>query len=333
MTTPYLGDDLKLHSAVIAGLLATSWASALVCDNTFYFQSAYQVILAGETTDALVTQSSGPVPITMNGVEPLHADAEYNVMTRFKGAGACNEYKQTEIEYASRTKGQNGFQAKTTTSTHVKLNSFPYPFTQGFETDYWFSFASGFRGDTALVFEAVTKPKSSTQLHQWYGNAIVTRKVHVPNVGTEVGTRYQSWPTLNFDADSAALVTSLLRLWTDIKRNDSQVVEFKVQLIRVTYDSVQPPANLPRKVAKSKASGFTASQTGRMVIIHPGDGRASSSEALGLYNMMGHRIATLHPTGYVYQWSGRTDVGAEASTGVYFVQRSSRILGKFFYSR
>lgn len=332
METPYQGDALKLHSAVIAGLLATSWASALVCDNTFYFQSAYQVILAGKTADALVTQSSGPVPITMNGVEPLHADAEYDVMTRFKGAGACNDYKQTEIEYASRAKGQNSFQTKTTTSTHIKLNSFPYPFTQGFETDYWFSFASGFRGDTALVFEAVTKPKSSTRLHQWYGNAIVTRKVHVPDVGTPVGTRYQSWPTLNFDADSAALVASLLRLWTGIKDNDSQVVDFKVQLIRVTYDSVQPPASLPRKVSKSKVSGFTANQTGRMVLIHPGEGQATS-EALGLYNMMGHKIATLHPTGYLYQWNGRTDVGAEASTGVYFVQRGSRILGKFFYSR
>jgi len=85
--------------------------------------------------------------------------------------------------------------------------------------------------------------------------------------------------------------------------------------------------------AARAAAGFQASQVGNLVLIQSGAPASGLSEPLGLYNMMGHKMAALHPTGYVYQWNGKTSAGAEAPTGVYFVQSGSRILGKFFYSR
>jgi hypothetical protein len=107
---------------------------------------------------------------------------------------------------------------------------------------------------------------------------------------------------------------------------------FKVQMLEVKYENKPAPV-VSIAAAKRPVPEFQTQQTGNLVLIRPGEKVAGSGEALGLYGMMGNKIATLHPTGYVYQWNGKTASGADAPTGVYFVQSGNRILGKFFYSR
>jgi hypothetical protein len=124
-------------------------------------------------------------------------------------------------------------------------------------------------------------------------------------------------------------LNGLLASWKDERNNDTQTVSFKAQLLKVIYDTV--PAIAGVRAARPKANTFLASQSAGQVLIRIADGKAGDFEALGIYNMLGHRVATLHPTGYMYLWNGRTEAGAQASTGVYFVQSGSRILGKFLY--
>lgn len=314
-------------SLLVLGLSAGAYAA--LCDKTFHFQQATYHVLTGPTATSLTTQSSQGVGKSMGGVEVIHPETEYDVVTRFEGAGACSTWKQTTIDMASRRKGSNTFTATSSNTNFVKLHATPYPFaTVDFE--YWFGFASSIRGDTARIFEAIGKLKTgATQPHVWYGTATLTRNVKDANLGTPIGTRTHYFLTLTSHPDSAQLLASLLANWADIRSNDTQTVAFKAQMLKVTYDTVPPAARA--RAAKPKADGFLASQSAGQVLIRPAAGNSAPSEALGIYNMMGHRVATLHPTGYMYVWNGRTAAGAQAPTGVYFVQSGSRILGKFLY--
>ena len=134
-------------------------------------------------------------------------------------------------------------------------------------------------------------------------------------------------------ADSASLHDRLLEATQrkDIAQGADRKIKFTIQMLEVRYENKPAPVSLA--VSKRKASGFRTTRTGNLVLIQPGENAVRASEPLSLYGMMGHKIAVLHPTGYVYQWNGKTSAGAEAPTGVYFVQSGSRILGKFFYTR
>jgi hypothetical protein len=131
--------------------------------------------------------------------------------------------------------------------------------------------------------------------------------------------------------DSAALATDLLNSWDNIPLADTQTVDYTLQLIRIRYDSVPSPAS-GLAAHKAQAGGFQARQTGNLVLIQTGE-KAAGTGPLGLYNMLGNKVATIHPTGYLYQWNGKTAAGSDAPTGVYFVQAGNRVLGKFFFSR
>lgn len=320
-------------SPILAVLLAAAVHGA-ICDKTYYLQTGRLVMLAGPTTASVIPTSTTTVGKELAGVEIMHPETEYDVVTRFEGASACADWKKTNIDFTSRKKGANSFSAITTSSNLVKLHSTPYPFAIGIDFEYWFGFASSLKGDTAIIFEAIGKLRAgATQPHVWYGTATMTRNIKDAVLGTPKGVRTHYFQALTSHPDSAALQKALLDPWKDFKDNDTQTVSFKVQLIKATYDSIPPSTGIRGGASRSKSAGFQSSQSGNLVLIRPGGNTIAPAEALGLYNMMGHKIATLHPTGYHYQWNGRTSAGAEAATGVYFVQSGSRILGKFFYSR
>jgi hypothetical protein len=107
---------------------------------------------------------------------------------------------------------------------------------------------------------------------------------------------------------------------------------YQVEFLKVSYENKPAPTRLAQPAHRSNASGFLASQTGNLMLIQVGD-KSVNGQPLSLFGMLGNRIATLHPTGYLYQWNGKTAVGGDAPTGVYFVQAGNRVLGKFFYSR
>jgi hypothetical protein len=314
-------------SLLLLGLSAG--VHAALCDKTFYWQHGSYYVLTGPTTASMTTQSAQGVGKDLKGVEIIHTDTEYDLVTRFEGASACSTWKKTNIDMISRRKGSTEFKPTTSSTNYVKLHATPYPFATGVDFEYWFGFASSLKGDTALIFEAIGKLKSAKNPHVWYGTAIMTRNLKDAVLGTPKGTRTHFFASVTSHPDSAALLKGLLEAWKDEKNNDTQTVSFKAQMLKVTYDTVPAIANV--RPAKPKAGGFFASQSAGQVLIRPADGKVAPSEALGIYNMLGHRVATLHPTGYMYLWNGRTAAGAQASTGVYFVQSGSRILGKFLY--
>lgn len=323
-------------SPMLAGLLMTAVAEAAVCDKIYYMQSGTQVILAGPSPAALAQTGRLVVDKSLGGVEVLHPETEYDVVTRFEGKGSCADWKQTTMDFASRKKGSNAFVPTSSDTNWVKLHSTPYSpdTTVGFE--YWFGFASSRQGNTVILFEAIGKLRTAAQPHAWFGTATMTQNLRQIGPGgavTPKGSRTHFFRSLASHPDSAALQALLLKNWKDEKDNDTQTVSFKVQLLKVIYDSIPSVSGIRGGAAKSKPGSFQASQSGKIVFIRPGAGQGIPSEALGLYNMMGYKIATLHPTGYLYQWNGRTALGAEAPTGVYFVQSGARTLGKFFYSR
>lgn len=320
----------SLTVALGAGLLFAVAVRAAVCDNTYYMQNGVLTTLTGPTPASL--QSTGRITVnkSMQGVEIIHPSTEYEVVTRFEGNGACNDWKKTNIEVATRRTGSNAFSPVTTDDNYIRLLVGKYSLDTTVNFEYWFGIADSV-GTSARLVEAIGKLQGATQPHVWYGTATMTQAFKDRVTGVSKGSSTHYYRTLASHPDSAELQETLLASWKDEVANDTQTITFKVQIMKVVYDSLQPTG--VRGAAKPKASEFQASRSGNLMLIRPGEGKLSTEEALGLYNMMGHRIATLHPTGYLYQWNGRTAAGADAPTGVYFVQSGSRILGKFFYSR
>lgn len=323
--------------SLCVGLALAVGAYAAICDKTYYMQNGSLYTLTGATPATLASSARVTVGTNMAGVEAIHPQTEYEMVTRFEGNGACADWKKTNVDMAIRKAGASAFNNQATTSNYIRLHSTPYPFAANVNFEYWFGFAESLSGDTARIFEAIGKLKNGgPNLHVWYGTATMTRNFKDRVLGTPKGSVTHFYQALTSHPDSAALQNGLLDSWKNEKDNDTQTVSFKVQMLKVLYDSVPPPTGIRDRggmASKSKSAGFQASRSGNLMLIRPAEGKVAPDEALGLFNMMGHKIATLHPTGYLYQWNGRTAAGAEAPTGVYFVQSGSRILGKFFYSR
>lgn len=326
---------VSIRSALMglgAGLLLAAGARAAVCDKTYYMQTGTLTTLTGPGVASLQAGASVSVPPSMAGVEIINPATEYEVVTRFDGNGACNEWKKTQMVFATRRTGSDAFTAVTTGDNYIRLLQGKYSLDTSVNFDYWFGIADSV-GASARLIEAIGKLNGADRPHVWYGAATMTQTIKDRVTGVSKGSTTHYYRTLASHPDSATLQNTLLDAWKNETANDTQTVAFKVQILKVVYDSVPPPVGVRGAARPKAASAFQATRSGNLMLIRPAEGKVSPEEALGLYNMMGHRIATLHPTGYLYQWNGRTAAGAEAPTGVYFVQSGSRILGKFFYSR
>jgi hypothetical protein len=317
---------------VLTGLILATWAGAKVCEQAYHLQEAFQYILTGNSPATLKTVGAGyKLDKGMNAATLLHDSTEYKMITDWNGS--C-EWAKSEVDFAYRKKGTHNFTVQNSMDYSVKIDDRTFSFKKPGWDDYWFGIASKVSGDTIALYDAVGKFKNKPQLNLWYGNATMKRTLY-SSTGASKGSFTHFYPELTSHPDSAALDSILLATWSSFTNSDTQKVEFTVQLIKLTYDSVPTPSTGVRAHNKAKTglNGFQASQTGNLVLIQPGDKKAATGEPLSLYGMMGNKIAALHPTGYVYQWNGKTSEGADAPTGVYFVQSGSRILGKFFYSR
>jgi hypothetical protein len=317
---------------VLTGLVLAAWAGAKVCDQTYHLQEAYQYTLTGTTAVAAALKAGATVKLDkpMGNATLLHDSTEYRMITDFDAKGTCDAWVKREVTFATRKKAAKTWSSLPTMDYSIKFNDNAFTHKLPGWDEYWFGLASSVTGETVALWDAVGKYKKNPLMTMWYGNAIMKLTTRTKN-GALVGTSTGFFSETPSHSDSATLATVLLNGWKSTVPADTQTIEFTVQLIKMTYDSIPTPVT---RVAagKAKASGFQASQTGNLVLIKVGD-KAAGSEPLSLYGMMGNKIATLHPTGYYYQWNGKTAQGADASPGVYFVQAGNRILGKFFFSR
>lgn len=318
-------------SFALSATFAAAVSHALVCDENFHWKSAYQRMLSGKTTATLGLDSTKTLDKTMSGTAILHDDTQYEMFTDFTGAGACDAWKATVIDMAFRAKGDATMKTKHETSHFTKLNPGNYPGDTAVTLDYWFGFTTANNTSPISIYEVIGKSPSESMLHVWYGNATMKRDVFVKDVGTPKYTQTYRFTKLNNHADSAELQKQLISGWTSEVDNDTQHITIKVQLIKVYYDNDTSTAARPAPAVK--AAAFQARQVGEMMLLQAGEAKGAPSEPLGLFDMMGRKVAVLHPTGYMYSWNGRTASGEQAPPGVYFAQTGNRILGKFFYSR
>ncbi|HKP97752.1 MAG TPA: hypothetical protein VJ385_18580 [Fibrobacteria bacterium] len=316
---------------ILTSLFLAAWAGAKICDQGYHLQEAYQIILKGNSSSSLQPQgASVKLGKAMGNATVLHDETEYRIITDWAKGTNCDIWEKRDVNFAYRKKGETQFSTRTD-GYFVKLDSVPFTHkTPGWD-DYWFGFASTVSGTTVNLYDAVGKNVEKPTLHTWYGNAVLKQTLRSAE-GADSGSRTYYYSELTSHPDSAVLSKLLANGFKPTIQSEPKDLLYTVQLIRITYDSVETPAT--RTIAaKQKSSGFQASQTGSLVLIQLGEKAAHVSEPLSLYGMMGNKVATLHPTGYLYQWNGKTSAGAEAPIGVYFVQSGNRILGKFFYTR
>jgi hypothetical protein len=296
---------------------------AAICDDTYYLNSVSQVIWSGGNPKNLTLKKASEVKVDLSNLDIINPVVTYRVISRFEGS--CTKAAKP-ILYKYKGLAKTAFIDTTQSdkliqmfdsNTRVEAKTF----------DYWFGF---FNSGTVLDSYLGRVNAKSEVFYNWYAAVYWTDSVRNTTSGlwSEVESHFYD---LNGPGDSTALDHGLL----DSSGLRNTVIDenhhsfFTVQFVKVTYKNEPPSRILSRK----PASGFQARQTGNLVLIQPGEKQAVHGEQVSLYGMMGNKVATLHPTGYVYQWNGRTSQGAEAPTGVYFLQAGNRILGKFFYTR
>ena len=318
---------------ILSGLILAAWAGAKVCDQTYHLQEAYQIIMTGHTSAGLIAGPKVALDKTMNAATVISDGTEYKILTDWDASGTCDTYVKKEVKFAFRKKGDTHFTAQATNDYSLKINEGEYAYKKPGWDDYWFGIASSVNGTAVTLYDAIGKSKANPQFHVWYGNVVLKQTLR-SQTGADTGTNTYSYPELTSHPDSASLRALLVDSLKIAVKSEAKDMAYTFQLIYAAYDSLPSPIS-SLAASKRKPNGFQATQTGNLVLIQAGEkgANANASEPLGLYGMMGSKVAALHPTGYMYQWNGKTSAGAEAPTGVYFVQAGNRILGKFFYTR
>ncbi len=311
-------------NALISSLLLVLpvLSSAAICDDTYYLNTVSQVIYSGGDAKNLTLKKASTVKPDLSNLEILSPIMTYKVLARFDGS--CTKAVKPLLfknKGMSKTTFADTIQSDYNvqmfdSNTHVETRIF----------DYWFGF---FKPADALDFYVARINATSESFTNWYAAVYWTDSLRNTTSGLWSATSH--FYDLNGPGDSTALDHGLL----DAGGLRGRVIDenhhyfFNVQFVKVGYENKAPS----RILSRNPIASFQANQTGNLVLIQPGEKTANSNEPLSLYGMMGNKIATLHPTGYVYQWNGKTAAGSEAPTGVYFVQSGNRILGKFFYTR
>jgi hypothetical protein len=316
--------SILLICSVLSGL-----GVAKVCDKSYHLQEAYEFLFTGSSKNSLTSAPAAFLDKAMTKATLLHDSTAYKIVTDWDASGSCDAWVKREVTYSTR-EFKKPFETHTVTNNFVRFFDGSYTYKKPGWDEYWFGIADEMHGDTALLSEEVGKFKGQSQLNLWYGASTIKITTRTKN-GALVRTQTGFLKSAASHPDSAALATDLLKSWDKIPVADTETVDYTLQLIRIRYDSVPSPASglIPRK---AHAAGFQARRTGNLVLIQTGE-KAVGTQPLGLYNMLGNKVAAIHPTGYHYQWNGLTAGGSEAPTGVYFVQAGNRVLGKFFFSR
>ncbi len=310
---------LSLLSSVLAPVLL----SAALCEDTFHLQSIVQTDWKGTDPKALQRMGSKTVPANLSDLQPLDTLMAYTIMTKFEGA--CAKASKPD---ALKTKPRNAGAFKDSVDNDYLVQLFDTnTIVDSQKYDYWFGF---FKPANTLRFYLPRMDSRGPAFVGWYVGIIYSDSTRSESgIWPPSKTRFYD---LTGPDDSASLERRVLdeTIGKLPASGGNYGVSYRVQFLKVSYENKPAPNRIvpPRR---NPPSGFSARQTGNLVLIQTG--MKSASEPVGLYNMLGNKIATHHPTGSQYQWNGRTAAGADAPTGVYFLQGGNRVLGKFFYAR
>jgi hypothetical protein len=309
-------------SMILALVPVLTWGA--LCDDTYYLQSITQTILSGANPKDMSTRQVKTVSPDLSELTSLHAAMTYTVLVGFDGA--CVKALKP-VRYKVKAASKTVFTDSTDGNYQVQLYD-TNTRVEDFNLAYWFGF---YKPATTLNFFLGMKNTSDNTFSNYYAAVLYSDSTRDPSSG--LWTRSTShFYNLSGPSDSVSLDKGMLdgTKVRDIVVDDNHKGYFSIQFLKVVYSN-QKPSSL--QTLKRPSAKFQTSQSGNLVIIQPSNGKATISEPLSLYGMMGNKIATLHATGYAYQWNGKTAMGTDAPGGVYFVQAGNRTLGKFFYSR
>jgi hypothetical protein len=306
--------------AILALVPAFSWA--FICEDTYHLQSVSQTIYSGDNPKNLTNVQKKLVKADLSDLDILDSNIAYRVIVKFEGA--CLKASKP-VTIKSRLARKKDFTDSVTSEYQIQMFD-SNTRVEGFKYDFWFGF---FKPDTTLRMVLGRTNANSTQFENWYLAIVYTDSTR-DSSGTWPRGRTHFYELIGPE-DSLVLEKRVLdETLRKVVVDENHKGRFSYQFLKVSFDSKVPTKLHPRN---SPATKFHVDQTGTLVLIQPGEKQAINGEAVSLFGMMGNKIATLHPTGYVYQWNGKTSIGADAPTGVYFVQSGGRILGKFFYVR
>jgi len=298
-------------------------AIAAMCDDTYNLQSVTVTQFEGADAKALPrtgTQAVSPGLADLNVLDTL---MRYSVVTRFEGS-CTKEAKPVTLKVkpsgakAFTDSVDDGYQVQMFDSS-TRVDELKY--------DYWFGF---FKPAQTLSLFFGRNNAQGPAFVGWYVGISYT-----DTIKDTTGLWKPQPPKfyhLSGPDDSIALEKQVLD--ATIRKlppnGDNYRARYRVQFLKVSYENKPAPISVipPRH---SLSSSFLARQTGNLVLIQTGE-KMAESEPLSIYNMLGSRVASVHPIGSFYQWNGKTGVGSDAPAGVYFVQAGNRVLGKFFYS-
>lgn len=305
----------------VLGLIPSLLFAAL-CDDTYNLQSVSQTLETG-TNPANLDKAYKTVAANLSNLDIISSSANYKFIVKFDGS--CGKAPKAVV-FRQKHSGQTTFTDTTDNSYQIQMFDSTTK-VDVYQYTYWFGFYQP--ADQLIAYIGRDNAKSTAFVNS-YAVVSFIDSVHDTSGLWKVNSGYvgPSGP-----ADSSSLHNRLLEATNlkNVTQNANRKIHFTVQMLQMSYENKPAPVSLV--FSKKIASGFHATQTGNLVLIQPGEKGVGASEPLSLYGMMGNKIAALHPTGYMYQWNGKTSAGADCPTGVYFVQAGNRILGKFFYTR
>ena len=313
-----------IHGLFLAASLAAPiLAGAALCDETYYLQSIAQTVWEGTDAKALQLKDAKTVSANLSNLQVLDNVMRYSIITGFEGA-CSKESKPVNLKVKPNTAAafkdsvDNGYMAQMFDTNSLIAN--------GPRFDYWFGF---FKPAATLKFYLGRTNSQGPAFVGWYVGIYYSDSTKdTSGIWKSLGHYYDlQGPNDSADLEKLVLNETIRKLPAN---GATYRAHYRVQFLKVSYES-----KVPNKVIGAKprmADGFRARQTGNLVLMQIGE-KSLEGQPLGLYGMLGNKIATLHPTGSLYQWNGRTAAGADAPTGVYFVQAGNRTLGKFFFAR
>ncbi|MDQ2999747.1 MAG: hypothetical protein M3Y08_00590 [Fibrobacterota bacterium] len=297
---------------------------AVLCDDTYTLQSVSQTLMVGNNPDNLTKSTKSVLP-DLSNLDIISATLNYKIITRFEGS--CTKAPKPVV-FRQKPSGKMEFTDITDNGYQIQMYDSKIP-VDSYKYDYWFGFY--FPAESLIAYLGRTNSKSDAFVNH-YAMVSYIDSTFDP-IGGQLKTDSSGFVGPSGPADSASLHNRLLEATgrKNIVQNGNRKIKFTVQMLEVRYEN--KPAPISISASKKAVPRFQASQTGNLVLIRLGEKKSVGSTSLDLYGMMGQKIATLHPTGNSYQWNGKTSFGADAPTGVYFVQSSGKILGKFFFTR
>jgi hypothetical protein len=322
--------------ALAAGLAlgSPSQTSAALCEESFNLQTATQYVYTTSNTSSLGTPAVTQLATDLSNMRLIFDSTQYEILAGFDGA--CGTFTKKPVRYRLRNKGGSSVNLVTVNDYYVRMFDSNTVLT-GQNYGFWFGFS--LKPDT-LVY-AIGKGKGvDDKFTAWFGTALFLDSTRNTTSGLW-SSAYNYQIQTRGPYDSAYLDTTMLKSWKNIVFDANRKGTFTVQLIKVTYDAQTTSVKKPRASANGlrKSAGFSAHQIEGQVRIRLDmpEGAATNQPthlaSVELYDMFGHKVATLHATGNDYIWNGKTLDGYAARGGVYFAQSRGKVLGKFFLAR